>query len=109
MMFFSDDMLVKDDLVLNAELSALNAIAKQITGENFGIEDHGNYYNLVFTKGQKQQATAFVKSAIAPGGDPGRIRFDLVPLVLPAVIQTYGKILASAIIIIFLLGRLSKG
>jgi hypothetical protein len=108
MLYGSDGLNVKDDIVLNAELAGLNAIVKQMTGENFTIEDHGTYYNLILTSGQRQKVTSFIKGAIAPGGDPGKIRLDIVPLVFPAVLATYGKLIASAIIIIFLLGRLSK-
>ena len=98
-----DTIDLKNDIMLSVKLSGLQLLTEKITGEKAYIEYFPDHVKISFTPKQKILIKEFLISQMKM--TPGKIRVDILPIAVPAVLSVYGKLIFTGLIAVFFLGR----
>ena len=89
--------------MLSVKLSGLQLLTEKITGQKAYIEYFPDYVQISFTPEQKILIKDFLIQQMKM--TPGRIRVDILPIAIPAVLTVYGKLIFTGLVAVFFLGR----
>jgi hypothetical protein len=98
-----DSIDIKNDIMLSVKLSGIQLLTEKITGEKAYIEYFPDHVKISFTPTQKILIKNFLIQQMK--NEPGKIRVDVLPIAVPAVLAVYGKLIFTGIMAIFFLGR----
>jgi hypothetical protein len=94
---------LKNDIMLSVKLSGIQLLTEKITGEKAYIEYYPDHVKISFTPAQKILIKNFLIQQMK--NDPGKIRVDVLPIAVPAILSVYGKLIFTGIMAVFFLGR----
>jgi hypothetical protein len=94
---------LKNDIMLSVKLSGIQLLTEKITGEKAYIEYYPDHVKISFTPAQKILIKNFLIQQMK--NDPGKIRVDVLPIAIPAILSVYGKLIFTGIMAVFFLGR----
>jgi len=89
--------------MLSVKLQGIQILTEKITGEKAFIEYLPDHVKISFTPSQKILIKNFLISQMKL--EPGKIRVDILPVAIPAVLSVYGKLIFTGILAVFFLGR----
>jgi len=98
-------MSVIDNVMVMGKAQAIGGLATLLTSEQAQIIDRGDYLQIVFTDNQKTIITDYIEKTL--NATPSDIRINWGELTLPALFKVYGRYLIMAVVIAFLLGKIS--
>lgn len=98
-------LLVKDDLMAQAQVKGLQTLVRYLTNEDPIVVWYDQYVTIDFTPQQRILLSTYVENYLK--GKPGKIRVNAVPVVFPPVLKVYGKFAIMGLVASFLLGRLT--
>lgn len=99
---------LKNDIMLSVKLSGIQLLAEKITGEKAFVEYFPDHVKISFTPAQKILIKNFLIQQMK--NEPGKIRVDVLPIAVPAVLAVYGKLILTGVMAVFFLGRaIGKG
>lgn len=95
---------LKNDIMLSVKLSGIQLLTEKITGEKAYIEYYPDHVKISFTPKQKILIKDFLIQQMKLKNE-GKIRVDILPIAIPAVLSVYGKLIFTGLIAVFFLGR----
>jgi len=98
-----DTIDLKNDIMLSVKLSGIQLLTEKITGEKAYIEYFPDHVKISFTPTQKILIKNFLIQQMKL--EPGKIRVDILPIAIPAVLTVYGKLIFTGLLAVFFLGR----
>lgn len=98
-------MAVYNNVVTMGKAQAIGGLVTLLTSEKPLIVDHGTYLAIEFTDNQKTLITDYIEKTLS--AEPSDIRINWGELTIPALFRVYGRYLIMAIVISFLLGKIS--
>jgi len=88
-----------------AKAQIIAAAVKQVTGAQAQITDGPGYVNLIYAENERKKIRAWLKNQLA-SKQKSDINIDLVPIVMPVVIEKTWFIFAGLLLAGYLLGRM---
>jgi len=98
--------ILKGSIAARTKVEAIAAVTLLYTGERPIITDHGDYYEVNFTESQIKKLQDTLKAW--HDAEPGEIRINVKPVLLPFYIKRYAAYLAGIGISGLLLGLFIK-
>lgn len=83
---------------------ALSLLIQHYTGSKPIIERHDDYNEIILTPEQIK----IMQDSLSQKHDPGNVRLDWKPVIVPWMIKNYGIAVVASILVLVLLGRLTK-